>query len=81
MLKGYAAVVDRLVEGGVDPNSADEHGNTALLLAASEGHVDVVRVLLDRGAAADQPNSKGLTPIEIARAAGRDDLVALMQVE
>ncbi|TMW69721.1 hypothetical protein Poli38472_001877 [Pythium oligandrum] len=47
---GDVADVKRVLETGVDVNAFDEDGMTALHLASSAGHVDVVRVLLDHGA-------------------------------
>ncbi|KAJ1454792.1 ankyrin repeat-containing domain protein [Pelagophyceae sp. CCMP2097] len=49
--RGDVAVVDRLLrEGGVDPNSASvDFGETALHLAAANGHLRVCEVLLDDG--------------------------------
>ncbi len=49
--EGDAGAVARLLAAGVDPNARDRNGNTALILAADKGYIDVVRVLLERGAA------------------------------
>jgi ankyrin repeat protein len=40
-----------LLDGGVDIDSVyDQHGFTALMMAAMNGHVKIVKELLDRGA-------------------------------
>src|SRR5258706_582216 len=53
---GKLDAVDLLLEGGSDPNAADNYQKeTALMWAADEGHVDVVNALLAAGA---DPNIK-----------------------
>ncbi len=47
---GHAALVERLLGMGVDPNAAAGDGWTALHLAALSGHTEVVKLLLGRGA-------------------------------
>ena len=44
-------------------NYADKDGDTALLLAAAGGRVDVIRMLIDNGAMVDTPNAIGNTPL------------------
>ena len=39
-----------LVEAGADKDAADNSGHTALMIAASNGDVDVTRLLLEHGA-------------------------------
>ncbi len=48
--KGDAAAVATLLEQGVDVNTPFRYGATALSYACDRGHLDVVRVLLKRGA-------------------------------
>lgn len=44
------ATVQLLVEADAKLEAADEDGHTALMLAAREGHADMVRLFLDNGA-------------------------------
>ena len=48
-----------------------QNGLNALHLAAKEGHVQVVRELLERGAKIDSATKKGNTALHIASLAGQ----------
>ena len=63
---------------GVDVNSVDGGGNTALLLAAKFGAVSALRSLLDAGANVDKANAKGATPLYYAAKYGEDECVAIL---
>lgn len=47
---GDAAILQAMIDSGMDVNSTDEGGRTALMHAAGGGHVDAVFVLLNEGA-------------------------------
>lgn len=61
-------------------NSADDSGNTAVHMAAANGHVKTCRLLLSRGAN-HLPNSSGNTPLHWAAANGHDEIVKLLLSE
>jgi hypothetical protein len=65
--KGDAPTVKRLLDEGVDVNMTFRYGVTALSYASDRGHLDVVTLLLERGA---NPNIKdtfyGATPLNWA---------------
>ena len=48
--KGDAAAVKALLDKGVNVNSKTRYGATALSYACDKGHVDVVKLLIERGA-------------------------------
>jgi len=48
--RGQPRVAVALIEAGADPNSRDHLGRTALIVAANDGHTEVVRALLAKGA-------------------------------
>ena len=78
----YAAMANDVVEiearltAGDDPHLGDRMGFTPLHLAAQEGSLEAARMLLDRGAALDQVNSFGNTPLFVAvfNSRGRGDV-------
>jgi ankyrin repeat protein len=50
-VNGSAAMIERLIKAGANPNgSLSKFGDTALMLAARTGKVDAVKLLLDSGA-------------------------------
>ncbi|CAM9698112.1 unnamed protein product, partial [Discosporangium mesarthrocarpum] len=57
--------VKALLDSGINPDYQDPHGNTALHLSCANGHANVVRVLLEKGAK-PLPNSTGNRPIHWA---------------
>jgi len=47
-MNGNAAILERLIQAGADPNAhVSKIGDTALMIAARTGNLDAVRVLLD----------------------------------
>jgi ankyrin repeat protein len=55
--------VKKLLAEGVDPNSADEDGTTALMAAVFAGHLEVVQDLLEAGAETDVQDVSGMTAL------------------
>ena len=55
-MNGNAAIIERLIQAGADPNvPLSKTGDTALMMAARTGKVEAAKVLLDHGA---QVNAK-----------------------
>ncbi|KAJ8966561.1 hypothetical protein NQ314_003456 [Rhamnusium bicolor] len=55
-----------------------QNGLNALHLASKDGHVDIVRELLKRGAIVDAATKKGNTSLHIASLAGQEEVVRLL---
>jgi len=79
-INGNAAIIEKLLKAGVDPNSRlSELGETPLLMASRTGNVEAVKVLLDHGAAVNaKEDSKGDTALIWAAAEGHPAVVKLL---
>jgi ankyrin repeat protein len=65
--KGDAAAVRKLLDEGVDVNTKFRYNATALFYACDHGHVDVVKVLLERGADMNVKDTfYGFTPLMLS---------------
>jgi ankyrin repeat protein len=60
-------------------NQTDGAGVTPIFYAAAEGHLEVVKLLLENGAIVENPGSRtGLTPLHAAAAAGRTEMLKFL---
>jgi uncharacterized protein len=64
--QGAAQAVTALADGNADLDATDPDGATALALAVINGHADVARLLLARGANANIADRTGMTPLYAA---------------
>jgi ankyrin repeat protein len=55
-----------------------EDGWTALHLASSEGHLDIAKLLIDRGANVDSRNDEQETPLALASSFGHLDIARFL---
>ncbi|KAF0909935.1 hypothetical protein E2562_001192 [Oryza meyeriana var. granulata] len=69
-LDGRLAAARYLLDHGADPNKKDNAGSVPLHCAAKNGHDEVARLLLSRGASIDIAYIRG-TPLHIAAAYGK----------
>lgn len=60
------------LEQGHKPDTSDQYGNTALMMACARAQVDVCRTLLEAGADPDHKNRFGLGPRNWASWADND---------
>ena len=56
----------KLLERGAEVGTADADGDTPLHHASNGGHADLVRLLLEAGAAVDAENEAGRCPPDVA---------------
>lgn len=81
-VNGSAAMIDRLIAAGADPNvPLNASGDTALMMASRAGKLDAVRVLLDRGAKVDTQETWGGTNALMWAVAEKHSAVAKLLVE
>jgi ankyrin repeat protein len=74
---GDAALVEALLDAGVNPLVADERANTPLHRAAAGGHVAICHALVAKGADKDVHNMQNQTAARAARNAKRHAVVRL----
>lgn len=72
---GDTAKVAESLNQGIEINVTDEHGQTALMLAADEGHVDTVKLLLQHRALSDLQNRLGGAALMLASFNGHLEVV------
>lgn len=69
--RGDVEAVRSLLDGGADPNAAQGDGLTALHLAAQEGHIEIVGLLIGAGAEVEAKTRIGdYTPLHLASGGG-----------
>ncbi|HTP39047.1 MAG TPA: ankyrin repeat domain-containing protein [Steroidobacteraceae bacterium] len=80
---GAVAIVKLIAEAQPDARARDSHGRDALTLACQSprAHAEMVRALLALGAEPKAAGSDGRSALDHAAAAGRWDLVALLDPE
>ena len=78
-LNGHTETVKSILKQGVSPNAKSaSSGQTALLLAAEEGHVACLEALLDAGADINHSDTDGLTALFCAADAGHLQALELL---
>ena len=70
--------VKLLLEHKTPVNGRDRRGDTALHDAARNGHLPVVRALLEAKATPDMPNHSGQSPLDMAQRARRTEVAELL---
>ncbi len=64
---------------GADINGTDDRGRTPLMLAASRGHVELCRLLIEAGADLALVDAEGLDALQIATNKGSHELVEIVK--
>jgi hypothetical protein len=78
-MKGDADGVRRALKAGLDANTAEpSDGATALMVAAYQSHLAIVRMLLEAGAKVNMAAREGLTPLMLAASAGHAEVIKVL---
>jgi uncharacterized protein len=81
-MNGNAAIIERLIQAGAEPNAPlSQTGDTALMMASRTGKVDAVKVLLDHGAQVNAKETWGGTTALMWAIAERHPEVTKLLVE
>jgi len=75
----YAAVAVFMQSEDVQLDAMDETGAMALHHAAAEGHMEIARLLLEKGAALYAKNGQGMTPLAVARQKEQEEMVRFLE--
>lgn len=75
---GRDGVLEELVRYGVPVDIRNEHGDSLLMLAVANGHLDAARTLLSQGADPELLNGRGESPIQVASRRDDDLMVVLL---
>ena len=76
--RGDADIVRDLLSRGIDPNTRDRHGQTALMLAAQAGHLALVQLLIDHGCHLNVTAKFGLSAVMLAVTAGHKEIAQVL---
>ena len=82
--RGHVEIIEKLLETEIDIDHINRLGWTALLEAIILGdgglrHTEVVRLLVEAGAAINLADSNGVTPLEHAQQRGFEDIVKILE--
>lgn len=69
--------VEHLLDQGIDPNQTDEDGYSALHAAAENNHLEVVKLLISRGA--NTHYKAAYTALQLAEMAHHQDIIAYLK--
>ena len=75
---GDLSALEALLDAGADVNARDEHGQSALMNAARDGHTAMVRLLVARGADLNHTAKFNLSALMLAVINGRDAIVGVL---
>lgn len=82
-VEGNLAVIDSLLREGIDIDSTDKYGQTALMLAVVNHQADIAKILVAAGAdtamrGSGAPGFSGKTAADLAEDAGLEDLASYL---
>ena len=75
---GNISEVKRLIKEGVDVNTQDNEGRTALMLTSYFGQTEVTKLLLEQGADIEAQDNEGHTALTLATEQGHTDITKLL---
>lgn len=76
---GGTGPLNVMLDAGVPVDIRTNTGDSLLMLACCNGHLDTARLLLEKGAAPNLRNDQRLTPLECADSRGHTEIVTLLR--
>ena len=70
--------VDILISHGANSSAHDGTGVSALMFAARDGYIEIIKVLLENGADKSAVDIRGDTALDMAKANGHEEIVKLL---
>lgn len=77
--EGHMGLFDKLLAAGADINALAPNKSDVLMLAARNGHIDLVRHLVDLGVPLDRRNEAGVSAVEWAHSNGNTDIAEIIE--
>jgi len=72
---GNISLVKNVLEKGVDVNTFDAEGATALMVASINGHIEIAKLLIEKGADVNAKDIDGYTALNYASLFNNTDIV------
>jgi ankyrin repeat protein len=76
--RGDGVGVWAALASGAVPDFTDRNGNTALIFAARDGHLDIAELLVGYGATVDWQDDEQVTPLILASSRNHPEIVTLL---
>lgn len=73
-------LLNTFIEGGIDPNSRDEHGRSCLEVAVYSNNPETVKFLISKGANIEEKVNESICLIDYASSKGLDTIVEVMRL-
>ena len=78
IVKGDLATVKKFIEYGADVNETS-NGTTPLMLAARYNKVEIIKLLLEKGARLETKDERGFTALKYAEFSKANEAIALLK--
>ncbi|EEA26118.1 hypothetical protein TMatcc_005630 [Talaromyces marneffei ATCC 18224] len=78
--QGNSHAMHLFLEYGADIDTIDEYGRTPLHYAVTNKHIDIVKLLVERGATTTIADISGVNPMQLAAESGSEEMTQMMHM-